>query len=67
MRKHHGKRTKIVRKPGKHNVERITMIIMGKAKQVDLKKFTCIESSQKLIKSGHIILTKSNAFKIINR
>ena len=43
------------------------MIIMGKTKQVDFKKFTCIEFAQKLLKSGQIILTKSNAFNRVNR
>ena len=36
---------------------------MEKTKLVDSKKFTCIEFAQKLLKTGHIILTKSNAFK----
>ena len=29
MRKHQGKRQETVRKPGKHNIEGITMIITG--------------------------------------
>ena len=42
MRKHHGKRTVMVRKPGKHNIEGITIIITGETKLAGFYNFVCV-------------------------